>query len=162
MISFKNVYSETERAFKNNEFYELLTGKKGYQLPILDVPVDIPTDWTIIVPCGIYELYRKTQNDKVKNDYQCALEKMMQGSPDEIWMVCNILFGQLKNQKLGKSPFVIDETILRDFNVAIKNNRKKLESDINWGGNDYPNGLMGDIERLNSILKRKYSISMVI
>lgn len=107
MVSFENVYSATEKAFHNDEFYELLTGGKGYNVPVLDAPVDVPTDWTVVISNGIYPLYKKLEDTKVKEYFQIALLKMMHGD-----------------------------------------------------SSDYPNGLLGDVERFNEILVNKYSVSM--
>ena len=160
MVLFENVYSATEKAFRNDEFYELLAGRKGYNVSVLDAPVDVPTDWTVVISNGIYPLYKKSEDTKVKEYFQIALLKMMHGDSSEIWMAANILFIQLKNQENGNAAFSIDENLLREFSRSLDVHRISLENNKNYGGSDYPNGLLGDVERLNEILVNKYSVSM--
>lgn len=40
MIPFEKVYDATEKAFKNDEIHELLTGKNGYDVPLLGVSTE--------------------------------------------------------------------------------------------------------------------------
>lgn len=77
MIPFNKVYDATEVAFNKGEFYELLTGDLGYNVPVLDAPVNVPTDWGAIVEDGIYQLYQNKKNKKIIEEYQKALLKMI-------------------------------------------------------------------------------------
>lgn len=162
MIPFEKVYDATEKAFNNDEIYELLTGKKGYDVPLLGVSIDIPTDWGAIVEDGIYQLYQNKKNKKIIEEYQKALLKMINNDDDtEVWMAAYIMYIQLEDQVKNKAPFNIDNNVLLKFKQAIVDNRYKLEHNQKYVGIGYPNGLMGDVERLDRNLLRHASVSLV-
>ena len=162
MIPFEKVYDATEKAFNNDEIYELLTGKKGYDVPLLGVSIDIPTDWGAIVEDGIYQLCRNKKNKKIIVEYQKALLKMINNDDDtEVWMAAYIMYIQLEDQVKNKAPFNIDNNVLLKFKQAIVDNRYKLEHNQKYVGIGYPNGLMGDVERLDRNLLRHASVSLV-
>ncbi len=162
MIPFEKVYDATEKAFNNDEIYELLTGKKGYDVPLLGVSIDIPTDWGAIVEDGIYQLYQNEKNKMIIEEYQKALLKMINNDDDtEVWMAAYIMYIQLEDQVKNKAPFNIDNNVLLKFKQAIVDNRYKLEHNQKYVGIGYPNGLMGDVERLDRNLLRHASVSLV-
>lgn len=124
MIPFEKVYDATEKAFNNDEIYELLTGKKGYDVPLLGVSIDIPTDWGAIVEDGIYQLYQNKKNKKIIEEYQKALLKMINNDDDtEVWMAAYIMYIQLEDQVKNKAPFNIDNNVLLKIKQAIVDNR---------------------------------------
>ena len=174
MIPFEKVYDATEKAFNNDEIYELLTGKKGYDVPLLGVSIDIPTDWGAIVEDGIYQLYQNEKNKMIIEEYQKALLKMIieeyqkallkminNDDDTEVWMAAYIMYIQLEDQVKNKAPFNIDNNVLLKFKQAIVDNRYKLEHNQKYVGIGYPNGLMGDVERLDRNLLRHASVSLV-
>ena len=162
MIPFEKVYDATEKAFNNDEIYELLTGKKGYDVPLLGVSIDIPTDWGAIVEDGIYQLYQNEKNKMIIEEYQKALLKMINNDDDtEVWMAAYIMYIQLEDQVKNKAPFNIDNNVLLKFKQAIVDNRYKLEHNQKYVGIGYLNGLMGDVERLDRNLLRHASVSLV-
>ena len=162
MISNDNLYDKTMQAFEKGKFYELLTGKDGYDKPVVGIPVDVPTDWTVVIPKGIYQLYNNFPHFQIVRDLEDAIRRMLKGSSTEVWMAAYVIFNLIRNEQIGKAPFSIDRKIFGDFSRALNCKKEELCKNTSYGGGDYPNGLYGDIERLNYILKSKYSVSMVI
>ena len=156
VISNDNLYDKTMQAFEKGKFYELLTGKDEYDMSINKIPVDIPTDWTVIISNGIYQLYNNFPHFQIVRDLEDAIRRMLKGSSTEIWMAAYVIFNLIRNEQIGKAPFSIDRKIFEDFNRALNNKKDELYKNTSYGGKDYYNGLYGDIERLNYILKSKY------
>lgn len=164
MIRFENVYDTAKEAYDKNELYEFLCGKNDYDLPVLDAPTNIPTDWTVIIPNGIYKLYKNNIGDqeKIKNDFVAALKRMINGESTEIWEAAYIIFILLKSQSRNVAPFNIDEALVDMFSNRVNECKSQLSENKEYDGAQFSNGLLGDIERLNSILNSKYSVRMVI
>lgn len=162
MVKYEEVFCATRKAFEKREFYELLTGRSGYDVPVLGIPVRVPTDWTEIIPNGVFKLYDESKDEGIIKQYSEAIIRIINGNSTDIWIAANILFNQLSSQQKGKAPFNIKNEILRDFNEALKSKKNEISCNQEYDGNQYSNGLMGDIERLNRILETKYTISMVM
>ena len=62
MIEFKNIKENAMKAYEKGEIFEFLLGYNGYNLRVIDVPVDVPTDWTRIIPYGIYAMYEESSD----------------------------------------------------------------------------------------------------
>lgn len=149
MITFEEVYASAEKAFKNNELYEFLVGINGYVLPILDASLGLLTDWTVIIPNGIFELYKNSEDkEKVKRDFFDAVRKMLDGSADEVLGVAYILFILLKYQSRCSSPFDIDDSLIKLFRNEL------LSGKVNRSEYD-------EVVRLNNILRNRYDIVLL-
>lgn len=163
MIRFEDVYQNARKAFLNKELYEFISGGKGYDCPVLDAPTCIPTDWTVIIPNGIFALYKEETiyGEEIKKDFFDAIRKLICGSDVEIWEAAHVLFFLLRSQAIGTAPFNVEEDILTLFCGRIDERKAFLAKNYQYDGKDFPNGLLGDIERLNGILIKKYSTEMV-
>ncbi len=148
MISFNEIAPTAEKAYKNGELYEFLTGKNGYNYPCPDAQVDVPTDWTRIIPHGIYVLYDKTKDENVIVQYQDAINQAINGTAQDLWSAAYVVFCQKENEQRNKSPFVLDTTHLSsNIYEAINKKRAELEQYYPYGKND--NNMYGDIMRLH-------------
>lgn len=163
MIRFEDVYQNARKAFLNKELYEFIAGEKGYDCPVLDAPTCVPTDWTAIIPNGIYALYRNEAlyREDIKKDFFEAIRKLIRGSDIEIWEAAYVVFFLLRSQARGTAPFNVDEDILTLFCRRLDERKAFLAKNYQYDGKGFPNGLLGDIERLNGILIKKYSTEMV-
>lgn len=162
MIKFEEVYNIAKQAFLCNEMYDFLSGKNGYDLPVLDSSTNIPTDWTVIIPNGIYVLYKNSEEkEKVKNDFFVAIRKMLDGDSTEIWKVAYILFVLLKNQYKNNAPFTVDDSLVELFRNKVMTNKVQLSKNKKYEGEQFSDGLYGDIVRLNNILESKYFVKMI-
>ena len=160
MINFNSIYIETEKAFKNNEFYELLLGLNNYNV---NAPVSVPTDWTLIIYNGIFELYKHNTNqqESIKTAFYDAIKKLINGNEIELWVSSYIIFLMLHYQMKNKAPFNLSDEILNLFKSRLSKMKDQLSTNKKYEGNQYTNGLYGDIERLNNTLKIYYSIDMI-
>lgn len=68
-----NIKENAKRAFESDELFEFLTGRNGYDCPVIDVSIDVPTDWTRIIPFGIYALYEESKDVNILNEYKNAI-----------------------------------------------------------------------------------------
>lgn len=160
MIDFNSIYAETEKAFKNNEFYELLLGLNNYNV---NAPASVPTDWTLIIYNGIFELYKHNTNQQeaIKIIFYDAIKKLINGNEIELWVSSYIIFLMLHYQMKNKAPFTLSNEILNLFKSKLSEMKDQLSANKKYEGSQYSNGLYGDIERLNNTLKIYYSIDMI-
>jgi len=160
MLDFNIIYAETEKAFKNNEFYELLLGLNDYNI---NAPASVPTDWTLIIYNGIFELYKRNSNQQetIKIAFYDAVKKLINGNEIELWVSSYIIFLMLHYQMKNKAPFNISDEILNLFKCRLSKMKDQLSNNKEYEGSQYTNGLYGDIERLNNTLKTYYFIDMI-
>ena len=65
-------------AVRKNELVECLEGKGNYKIEIGQwVNAYAPTDWTIIIPKGIYVVYRENPELQINKEFEGALLKMI-------------------------------------------------------------------------------------
>lgn len=66
------------QALENNDLIGFLEGKSIYSKPLNHwVPAEVPTDWTKIIPKGIYALYKEKPELELDKLFEEALIKMM-------------------------------------------------------------------------------------
>ena len=162
MIRFEDIYDNAGKAFRNKEMFEFISGRNGYDCPVLDTPTSVPTDWTAIIPNGIYRLYQTeiSSGEEIRNNFSDAVRRLIHGTDVELWEAAYVLFVQLKHEARGTAPFVLDEGIIDAFNRRVDERKDALSTNYDFDGKQFPNGLFGDIERLNHILDRKYSTEL--
>lgn len=163
MIRFEEVYATTESAFEKKEFYELLSGKNGYELAVLDAPAKVPTDWTAVLTNGIFAFYKNnpSKQEEIKQDFFDSVLRFVNGSDLELWVSSYLIFLMIHYEKRGKAPFALSEEVIDLFNKRLRERKDSLSANRNFEGCLYPNGLYGDIERLNNTLETYYSINMI-
>ena len=159
MIEFKDIKANAEKAYNNDELYEFIMGRNGYQLRVIDAPVDVPTDWTRIIPNGIYAVYQELEDGNVVYKYEQAIIKAINGTCQELWCAINILYFQIDHEKMNKSPFFIDKTILNGLTDIILNKRQDLEKEFPYGKNGW--NMYEDILRLNHNFKTDWNESFL-
>lgn len=147
MIEFKNIKESAREAYKKDEFFEFLTGRNGYELRVVDVPVDVPTDWTRAIPLGIYALYEESMDIDVVDKYQRAITKAINNSTSDLWCAVNIIYFQMDHEMMKKTPFTIDRTIIKGLKEKIITSRSELEEKYPYGKNGW--NMYEDILRLN-------------
>ena len=159
MIQTTQIKEAATRAYKKKEFYEFLTGRADYSLSVIDISIDVPTDWTRIIPQGIYAIYNESGDDNIKTAYEAAIEKMIQGSPKDIWQSVYIVFIQKDMEQQGESPFTINEAILERMKLRVRECKKKLDAVSAFGDENY--SMYDDIWRLNSNYKKDWGKVLV-
>ena len=151
MINFENVKEIAKIAYEKDEMFEFLMGYNGYKLMAIDAPVDVPTDWTKIIPNGIYAIYEELSDENIIKKYQQAIMKAIRGTCTELWCAVNILYFQKNHEKKGKSPFVISKEVTSDVTQIIVCSRAELEKLFPYGKNGW--NMYEDILRLNHNFK---------
>jgi hypothetical protein len=147
MIQFKNIKENAKKAYENGEIFEFITGRNGYELRVIDVPVDVPTDWTRIIPNGIYALYEETQDAGIIEEYQKAIKRAINESYEDLWSAVNILYFQFDEEKANNVPFLIDPNITNGLKDRIIKSKTELGKRFPYGKNGW--NMYEDILRLN-------------
>jgi hypothetical protein len=71
-------------------------------------------------------------------------------------------FFQILSEENKTSPFKIDrERIINITRGVLLKNRVKMSKYTNWMGAYYKNGIWGEMERINNILKEDYGICIL-
>lgn len=148
MIAFNTIFESAKKAYCNNEMFEFLTGRKGYNLPVVDAQVDVPTDWTRIIPFGVYALYVKDNDKELVKMFEAAIIKALNGKAQDIWAAAHILYIQMDKQKQDKAHFFIDGTLCSILHEKMENSKRELSKYYPYGKNDW--NMYEDIFRLNS------------
>ena len=159
MIEFKNIKENAMKAYEKGEIFEFLLGYNGYNLRVIDVPVDVPTDWTRIIPYGIYAMYEESSDKKVKKEYEQAIRKAIKGTPKELWCAVNILYFQIDQEKRGKAPFVVDKDIVLGIKRTIINSRTEFKIEFPYGKNGW--NMYEDILRLNANFEGDWGVGFL-
>ena len=154
-----NIKENAKRAFESGELFEFLTGRNGYDCPVIDVSIDVPTDWTRIIPFGIYALYEESKDVNILNEYQNAIIKAINGSAFDIWCAVNILFFQINQEMKKKSPFVIEKNVYHDLKDRIISNEDELKKEYPYGKNGF--NMYEDIFRLIRNFKHYWGYSFL-
>ncbi len=160
MLRFEDIKPAAEQAFNKNELFEFLTGKNGYELMVMDATIKVPTDWTRIIPYGIYALYMETQNENLVNEFTHAIERALKGTYMDFWCAFYVLFVQYSNEKRGKAPFVLDPKITNGVKDFIVKNRASMEKLFPYGEGDID--MYSDIVRLNNNFVRRWGSSFLV
>jgi hypothetical protein len=148
MIQFKNIKENALIAYERDEFFEFLTGRNGYELKVMDAPVDVPTDWTRIIPFGIYAIYEETKDENIIYKYQEAIEKAIGHSMKDLWCAANIIYFQRRKEMQNKAPFILDKQCIRELKKQIINRKDEMEKIFPYGKDEL--NMYQDILRLNS------------
>ena len=156
-MDFQTILADTRTAYEKKEFFELLTGQKDYKLQVVDVPIDVPTDWTRVIPLGIHALYRETQEEQVLADYVEAISRLISGTPTEVWIAAYVLFVQISTEYRGKASFILNRDVFPPFHKAVEKNRAWLEKH-SYGRKM---SMYEDIIRLNKNLMENHQTSML-
>ena len=159
MITFGQIKKTAREAYMKNELFEFITGRNGYDLPVIDVPINVPTDWTRIIANGIYEIYEDEKEQEIVSAYEEAIIRAINNSETDLWSAVNVLYFQIKYENMKKAPFSIDKKVLNGLKERIIECKEILQ-------NNYPNGDDGlsmyeDILRLNHNFKNNWGYSFI-
>jgi intergrase/recombinase len=154
----EDAYALVKKAFQANEFFELLTGEKGYKIHMLDVPVEIPTDWSLVIP-AIHEFTKEENVEKIKDAFGNVITRLIDHEDVSRALIAAayILFNEYRYEQRNKNSFIIDTSFYDKLRKKIKTNKEKLK-------NMYvPNRnvtIYEQIQRLNEV-SSKYGLSFL-
>ncbi|TYQ16961.1 UNVERIFIED_CONTAM: hypothetical protein Cloal_3551 [Acetivibrio alkalicellulosi] len=158
-----NVKDLLEQAIAKNELNKFLRGDGDYKVSVPHmVPVNIPTDWTNIIPNGIYKLFIENPNIGMDKIFENTLISMIDDDNLNLYVVINVLFEQISKEAENRSPFIIDRCkILPLLKSKLNQNRDDLKTDFRWMGIGEPEGLWSEIKRINTIMKKELRVSVI-
>lgn len=159
MIQFTEIKEKTRDAFEKDELFEFLIGKNNYKLQVIDAEVDVPTDWTRIIPNGIYSLYKETKDNTIIVKYEDAIRNAINGIYIDLWCAVNILYFQFDNEMMGKSPFYINKNIINGLKNKIIDSKEELKKLLPYGKGGW--NMYEDILRLNQNFVKDWGYSFL-
>jgi len=159
MITFSTIKENAKKAYEQDQMFQFIMGYDGYDLRVIDAPVDVPTDWTRIIPHGIFALYDETKDENIIRKYEEAITKAVNGNLRELWSVTYVLFVQARMEKQKRAPFEYDRDASAGITDKIINAREELSKEYPFGKDD--ESMYEDILRLNSIFKEEWNESFL-
>ena len=86
------------KAIKKNEIIKYLQGRDGYRVETEPwTPAHLLTDWTKIIPWGIYEVYKENPELGLDKMIEDAILEMMDGEPFDIYVALYLVYIQYKS-----------------------------------------------------------------
>lgn len=159
MKSFKEL---AKFAIERDELYELFHGKGAYKVGLRYMPVDVPTDFNSVIESGIYASCNASNKAKIEQQIMDLLDNLYSGSDEDVWIAFNICWAEVYFSKNGKSPFsFLTEAYIDEHKEILNSRRDSLMKNHMWSGKNLASGLWGDIEGANTILIRKYGVSLL-
>lgn len=150
-------------AIKKGEVIEFLEGKGQYKVGMDQwANASAPTDWTRIIPKGIYVVYNENPGLKVNELYEEALLQMMDRDTFDIYVALAVIHFQLIREQRGASPFAIDRgKILPKLKNILLVNEQKLRKYFEWEGKAYQEGMWGEVIRVDALCRNKWNFSIL-
>lgn len=150
-------------SMKRKELHKVLLGKDNYKVHISPfIGTNVPTDWPNIMRAGIYKVFDKYPELNIDEELENELYFLLDKGILEIYVSVSVLFFQIMSEENGTAPFKINRdkilNIIRD--VLVKNQNEMCEYK-EWMGEYYSNGIWGEFERINKILKEDYGITII-
>jgi hypothetical protein len=86
------------KAIEKNEIIKYLQGRDGYRVEMEPwTPAHLLTDWTKIIPWGIYEVYKENPELGLDKMIEDAILEMMDGEPFDIYVALYLVYIQYKS-----------------------------------------------------------------
>lgn len=135
----------------------LLTGQDGYEF--INRFADTPTD-PILVVWYIGKYYLATKNDTVWQALSDALLTLC-ASETYIWLVPYYVSSYLNYENRCHHKALPLKHIKHAFNQGVIQFRESLIKNTDWMGRNKPEGLYGDMLRINHQLEEEYGYSLL-
>lgn len=151
------------QAFNKGEVVEYLSGEKEYKIELSqrgDCPG--PTDWTQIIPKGIYEAYIDNPDIGIKETYEKAIIDLIGRGGEYYYIATSVIFFQLIRENSERSPFNINRGYIINI-LKTKGEDEKLDllNTYKYVSQIQQNGLWSQIERMNNLAMKKWGISLI-
>ncbi|KHD38184.1 hypothetical protein NL50_01360 [Clostridium acetobutylicum] len=158
-----NIEQTVIKAIERDELYKVLLGEDGYKVELSSfIGVNVPTDWPNIMRGGIYKIFNEYPELNIKSKLEDTLCFLVNKGTFEIYVAISVLFFQIMSEENKTSPFKINKDKLVDnVHDALVKNKMEMYKYKEWMGQYYSNGLWGEIERINNILKEDYDITII-
>lgn len=141
--------------YSNGSFIPLFRGEDKYA--VYSIYADIPTDWDIVIRCGIYEFYLCRGKDKrIKEMCYSSLIKMLKGTAFDVWCAANVIFIFANKEARDNGLFtVVDDHLVKELRNALLNNKNDLMKMKTYTGKEFADGLWQDTLIIARLLKSK-------
>jgi hypothetical protein len=144
-------------AIKNNEFFLFLTGKKRdyyFACPYADMPTDPDQAFD-----AIKEYFYENEEWEIWSKFQ---EKIIEMTEDEedVWLSIYYLSMYLSFRDYKKINFIDLKLTVEKIEEGLNKNRSLLLKNKKWGGDQFSEGLWGDVKRLVNIINNKFNINI--
>lgn len=151
-----NDLEKLDNSLLNNQLYSYLTGKDGYGY--IQRLADMPTDPEIVFA----SISRYAELNKLRSVwviFEHNLIKMCDDSED-IWLVIYYISCYLFYQEYTGNDFIDIRTVTQRFKFGVDKYQKELSENHKWDGYQWPNGLMGDINRMLNNLRDRFNFNL--
>lgn len=144
-------------AIANNELSEFIMGsnKKYY---LVCQYADMPTDPDQVFD-SFKEYYQRTNDASIWVSFENEIVNLNTTS-DGAWFSIYYLSMYLSYRKYTGKEFINLKSIIKVIENGLDKFKTELEKDKKWVGNDFENGLWGDVVRLVNILNMKFEINI--
>ena len=161
-MTIEKQYASVKDAVQKEKLKLLLIGVKEYRWDNLQhIPANVPSDISAILKFGLYRLYTESKYD-IPNLLLSIISELLQGSPTEIWTAYTVVWFQYRNELTNKCPFkIISQELLNAIRTSIELNKDSLAECKDYIGENYKNGLLGDIIASNNRLQKKFEKSIL-
>jgi len=150
-------------ALKQNELIDYLEGVGKYKLELDQwVNASAPTDWTKIIPKGIYKVYKENPELKVDILLEEALMEMLNRDAFDIYVAVSVIYFQFNREHRGDAPFVLNrDKLLTHVRKSLNVNEEKLKNYDSWEGKGKSNGIWEEMERFDTLCQNKWNFSII-
>jgi hypothetical protein len=135
----------------------LLTGQEGYDF--INRFADTPTD-PILAVWYIEKYYLATKDDTVWRALSDALRTLCAGET-YIWLVPYYVLSYINYEKRNHYQVLSLVPIKHAFNQGVIQFKESLIKNTDWMGRNEPEGLYGDMLRMNHQLKENYGYALL-
>jgi hypothetical protein len=152
-----------KKAIKKGELIDYLQGKREYAETVDTwVNSSAPTDWTKIIPNGIYLAYKEESYIDVASVFEASILEMLSGNEFDIYVAVSVFYFQLIREERNASPFKVDRRrILEIMRLSLKENENSLRNYFEWQGQNKKEGMWSEMLRINSLCERKWGINII-
>ena len=157
------IFSLVEKAYYANQLDDLFLGNHPYTFDNLKhIPANVATDIGAIIDNGMYGLYSDGKTDIVSMLVETIYELLSFEDAFSTWTAYFILRYQYRNEIKNLSPFkIVTPQLCQDLSVCVRKQKEQLVMCKEYVGGSLPNGLWGDIQRLEDVMLSNYGVSIL-
>jgi hypothetical protein len=158
-----NIEQMVIESIKRDELYKVLLGEDRYKVELSPfIGANVPTDWPNIMRGGIYKIFNEYPKLNIKAELENTLCFLLDKGVFEIYVAVSVLFFQIISEENGVAPFKINrDKVVTNIRSRLMKSKKEMYQYKKWMGEYYSNGIWGEIERINNILKEDYAITII-
>lgn len=161
IMTIEQQYDSVKEAVQKQKFKQLVMGEEFKWENLQHIPANVPSDISSILRYGLYRLYPESKYD-IPNLLISTIRELLQGSPAEIWTAYSIVWYQYRNELINVCPFkIISQELLNAIRASIDKNKEAIAECNEFVGENYKDGLLGDIIASNNSLRKNFGVSIL-